>query len=111
METPERRYVHLKGRAEIGINSDGRLTVVFFNRAGDPINEDKPFEITNIPSGQGNRLKLMTTEIIASFTEEAYNHHKATIEQLDPQVGNWSTAEVPTEETAREMTPTGPPHN
>lgn len=106
----QQRYVHVSGRAEIGINTDGRLTLVFFDQAGNPINEADPFVFTNKPEGPEKRLKLVVQDLIASFSEAAFARHKATIDQVSPNTVSWADAERPTVQTQREMNPTGPPN-
>lgn len=100
------KYVYLSASTEIKINADGDLELYFYTPDNALINGGDPLILHRDKPNRG--FRLMSSVVIAGFSEKGFTLHKDTLGKLAPGV-TWDTAEVPKPYSMPLMNPIKPP--
>ncbi len=122
--TYERKYVHLRGRADVRVATDGRIAVYLYDGLTGKviINHNEPFVFSTVLDAQlppiptkpiafppnSKPLRFLDIDMIASFGKKAFNLHLPTLKKIYPEI-TWELADNPNSHTVLDMNSTDPP--
>jgi len=119
------KYVLLKGRAKMGVATDGRLTLAMCAQDGTPYPGTEPIffaipgttvgivpedpKVPEVHSPPLNPLiNFLDIELLAQFNEKDFIRYQPLWNIIAPTL-TWATALIPNQHNMPNMNPTGPP--